>query len=276
LSVLDYSRVEKSSVEAHKAKDRFGPISERLIRSIYESFLQAGDTCIDVGVHFGTHLFPMRNCVGDQGHVFGVEANPERYVAILKRICRQRLANVHVVNVAASDHEALEDFYINQSRTGRSGLRENKLSPSDIVQKVTAYAAPLSVIVPANLEPKFIKIDIEGAEFPALLGARDLLNRATPLVVFEGRLSVTAPKFGFSMASVEQYFREIGYCVFDLFGQEIDLTTWSGGHGWNFIAGHDDAVTRNVIADKLTEGWLATLTGHSLLESADVQPHDPD
>jgi FkbM family methyltransferase len=260
ISLLDFVRLDRSAVVSFRSSSAFGPISEKLIQAFYEQVLSEGDTAVDIGVHYGRHLFPMRDCVGRTGLVYGVEANAERYIAMLKRIAKKNLTNVHLINVAASDKDDYCDFYVNKSHSGRSGLRNNKLSALDDVQKIGVHTAPLSVILPRSLRPRLMKLDIEGAEFCALLGAQAVIERSNAIVVFEGNLARTALDFGFSAVTVEGYIRRIGYAVFDLFGNAIDLATGNGGFGWNFVMGLNDEPTRGLIGRALTAAWANVLT----------------
>jgi FkbM family methyltransferase len=257
--VLDFSRLDKAAVVAHQANDRFGPISETLIRAFYKSVLVPGDAVVDVGVHYGFHLFGMRDCVGDGGLVYGIEANIERYAALLKRLSNRGITNVHLLNIAAANEEGFRDFFINRTRTGRSGLAENKKVSSDEIEKIVVYAAPLSSILPKKRRLKFVKIDIEGGEFPALLGAKSVIEDSQMLIVFEGKLSLSAAKFGFPTEMVGEYMRELHYCVFDLFGNPVDSTTGTGGFGWNFVAGPDNDAARASVGRALTDAWSKVL-----------------
>ena len=258
--MLDFSRLDRAAVVAHQSNDRFGPISEKLIRAFYRSILAPGDAAVDVGVHYGFHLFGMRDCVGDGGLVYGIEANVERYVAMLKRLSNQGITNVHVLNIAAANEEGFRDFFVNRTHTGRSGLAENRKAPSDEIEKITVYAAPLSSVLPKKRQFKFMKIDIEGGEFPALLGAKSIIEASQMLVVFEGKLSLSAAKFGFPAEMVGEYTHELGYCVFDLFGNPVDSSSGAGGFGWNFVAGPGDDAGRARIARALTDAWAEALT----------------
>jgi FkbM family methyltransferase len=257
--LLDYSLLDGTKVATHQAADRYGPVSEKLIRAFYREILSPGDAAMDVGVHFGFHLLGMRDCVGDDGLVIGIEANIERYAAILKRIAKQGMTNVYLLNVAAAGEEGFRPFFVNQTHTGRSSLVENKKAATDVVKEITVYATPLDSVLPTTFRPKFVKMDIEGAEFPALRGARNTVENAQPLIVFEGKLSLSAAKFGFQKEMVAEFLQGIGYRVFDLFGNPVDPLSWTGGFGWNYIAGPDNDSVRETIAGALTAAWIHVL-----------------
>ncbi|HEY5238854.1 MAG TPA: FkbM family methyltransferase [Rhizomicrobium sp.] len=257
--MLDFNQVDEAAVKTYCSPDRFGPVSEKLIQNFYEGVLSPGDVALDIGVQYGVHLFGMRSSVGNHGFVLGIEANVERYAAMLKAVSNKGLTNVYLLNVAASNVEEPKDFFLNRTHSGRSSLVENRLTPSDVIEKHRVYAMRIDSLIPKTIKPAFMKMDIEGGEFPALLGAKELINSSGMVIVFEGALTSSARKFGLTDESVAAYMRDIGYSVFDLFGNAIDLASWSGARGWNFIAVKNDATLKAKIADALTSAWTMIL-----------------
>lgn len=261
--MLDFSRLNEVEVESYRPNERFGPISENIIRAFYQDILAPGDVAVDVGVHYGVHLFSMRECVGDTGLVYGIEANVERYAAVLKRLSNQGRTNVQLLHLAAAHEEGFRDFFVNRTHSGYSGLVANKKLPTDTIEQVTVFATALSAVIPRKLRPKFMKIDIEGAEFPALLGAKETIVNSRMLIIFEGKLTMSAEKFGYQTERVAEFIHDIGYCVFDLFGNPIGLAAWTGGFGWNFVAGPDNEAARKTMAQALTQAWVNVLAEES-------------
>lgn len=259
MNLLIDKGIELARTTPFEEPARFTTASEELIRGFYEALLAEGDCAVDVGVHYGRHMFPLCARVGAAGLVYAIEANVERYAALLKQIRDRELANVHLLHIAAADTEGFRDFFINRTNSGRSGLRENKATPDDVLEKGRVFAAPLSSILPKSRPPRFMKIDIEGAEFPALVGALKVIQSAAPVIVFEGSLFESADLFGYSRERVREFIRTLGYRIFDLFGNEIDLEGWGGGVGWNFIAAKANDAVREQISHALAASWARLL-----------------
>jgi FkbM family methyltransferase len=70
----------------------------------------------------------------------------------------------------------------------------------------------------AEIDPAVLKIDVEGAELEVLEGARALLARARPLVIFEHVRSAAAIYDG-SPGAPWDLFAELGYDVFSVTGE---------------------------------------------------------
>jgi FkbM family methyltransferase len=239
-----------------KRSDRFGPASEHIIRGFYLALLQPGDTAIDVGVHYGIHLFDMARATAPGGHVFGVEANPERFQAMERRRIDSAVENATIFNVAAGNRNARVAFNVNVTNTGRSGLLVNKMEETDIMERIDVDMRPLDDLVPDAERLRFIKIDVEGAEAIVIQGARRIIGRARPCVIFEGRLTDSADTCGIAYGELMDTLS--GYAVFDLFGDEVDFRTASGS-GWNFRAIPDEQTALNAAATALAKAWNGQL-----------------
>ena len=73
----------------------------------------------------------------------------------------------------------------------------------------------LDNIIPAGVSIDFIKIDVEGGEFGVLKGARNILMKSKPLLVFECGLGASE-FYGTNPADLFSYLQECGYRIFSL------------------------------------------------------------
>lgn len=224
----EYSRISK-----YRAAHLYEPISEVLIRKFYQLLLKPGDLAIDIGVHYGIHLFPLSEAVGAKGHIVGIEASKERYDWLINKIREAKTENIILHNVAASDHEGTSIFHINATCTGRSGIFDNRLNDEDEVLTTEVRCNTVENILENGLAPRFIKIDVEGAEPLVLVGSREIIKCAKPIILFEGDLHSNSVKIGIEMEIICSLFHD--YVFLDLFGHEFPFQSWSR-NGWNFIA----------------------------------------
>jgi FkbM family methyltransferase len=101
---------------------------------------------------------------------------------------------------------------------GWSGLRrrpeisDSRGDPQFITVEVSTLDAEL-----ADITPNVIKIDVEGAEVAVLEGARSVLERALPLVIFEHVYEATA-LYGAPRAAPWDLLSDLGYEVFSITG----------------------------------------------------------
>jgi len=149
--------------------------------SIMKRSLNKRSTAIDVGTSVGKFISTF-NSFSPDGHHFGFEASPVSYRAVKKRV---KASNIDLHNVAVSNRCGTTEFNVSQN-SDYSGLIPTKsaleFGPS---QPIKLETDTLDNLIPNDLPVDFVKIDVEGAELWVLEGAKELLKRCKPIVVFE-------------------------------------------------------------------------------------------
>jgi FkbM family methyltransferase len=89
--------------------------------------------------------------------------------------------------LAVSDAPGTASFNLYAENDGFSGLvrRQDVAATAGPVSLLTVVTARLDDLLPPDLPIALMKIDVEGAEFRVLSGARQTLQRWKPVVVFE-------------------------------------------------------------------------------------------
>jgi FkbM family methyltransferase len=156
--------------------------------------VQPGAVCIDVGAAGGAHLLVMARRVGPTGRVLGFEPRP-RSLRILRRTTR--LAGVadrvelHQVALADHDGELPLRIPIVPTRAHLPGTTVDLDATAAFAKlphrRITVPTRRLDDVVrEAGLSRvDVLKLDVEGAELPAIAGAADTLDRFRPLVLVE-------------------------------------------------------------------------------------------
>jgi FkbM family methyltransferase len=131
----------------------------------YAYMPKAGDTILDLGAGIGTELQAFSEMVGPAGRVIAVEADPIA-CRCLKKLCRLLgLCNVTIVNSAIGDFEGVA----NLTQSG-GGAITNKLATDQSDNVIEVPMTTLDLLIgKLGLERiDFLKMNIEGAEIPAL------------------------------------------------------------------------------------------------------------
>lgn len=131
--------------------------------------VQTGDVVLDIGAGIGSETMPFARWVGPSGKVVAVEAHPATF-AILQRTCRLNgVTNVELVHAALMDSDRpvmisdLPTEVSYENRIGSDGVEVPALTLTDLVRR-------------CNLgRIDFLKMNIEGAELPALQGGSEVL-----------------------------------------------------------------------------------------------------
>jgi FkbM family methyltransferase len=161
-----------------------GDLTEPAVQIAIRDLLHGGDCAFDVGANFGGLSMLMSRLVGPRGAVCAFEANPN-----IARRCQQYLVscgcgNVQLYNNAVynSSMQALQ-LYV--SANSVSDSLYNKVS--DISIPVISLALD-DFIAEMGLRPALVKMDIEGAEYDALLGFERTISRARPVLILEQQI----------------------------------------------------------------------------------------
>jgi len=146
--------------------------------------LKPGERALDVGANVGMYALSMATRVGAQGRVWAFEPAPATATLLQASKEANRLSQLTIEQVALSDRGGTTSFFISPDSelnslhadaVGSVGQRiEVELSTLDDA------AERLGI---SNIQ--FVKLDAEGEERAILDGARALLAREEPLVMYE-------------------------------------------------------------------------------------------
>jgi FkbM family methyltransferase len=197
---------------------------ELAISAILASSLTSDATYVDVGSNRGQILREAVRVAPNGRHV-AFEPIPSLAAELARSFpqvdCRQ---------MAVGARQEVTQFCHFTQLDGWSGLRRHpgisdaQGRPEYIDVEVSTLDAELGAVTPGVL-----KIDVEGAELAVLEGARALLARARPVVIFE-HVRETATMYGDPQEAAWDLLSELGYRLFSVTG-EGPFTRASFGHG---------------------------------------------
>ncbi len=154
---------------------------DRLTLKIMKKVIGPTSNCVDVGCHKGEILrFMIRQA--PQGKHYAFEPIPAYY----QQLKRQYASRVQVLPYALSDQTGQAEFCFVKNAPAYSGLKPRvygNIIPQ--IEKISVNLRKLDDLVPENFQLDFIKIDVEGGEFDVLKGAREVLKRSHPVIIFE-------------------------------------------------------------------------------------------
>lgn len=195
---------------------------ERAERIFYLEYLREGMTVFDVGANVGELTLLFSRFVGATGSVHAFEPCAETFRR-LEAVCRAAsLRNVRLNRLALAEedgpvslHVYDEDYMTWNTRAARPladyGI---DVKPSAVEQ---TPATTLDLYCERNGVERIdlLKVDVEGAEFQVLVGARRLLAaRRVGCVTFE--FGQTTFDMGNSPEQIEAYMKEVGYELHNL------------------------------------------------------------
>lgn len=242
--------------EFHQVAERtdiaVGELFERAVQAIYEAWLEPGDVAVDVGAHRGAHLFPLVDAVGPKGKVIAFEPIQKLHARLRKSLKKRGIGNVKLHQLALSYEKGTVEFSFFEKRPAFSGLKR-RVTPFDDqeggLSKVQVKQVRLDSKLPFFRRVSVIKLDIEGGELHALMGAKRCLAKSRPLVVFENGRQASANVYGYSADDFFGFFDRMRMKVYWLSGEPLVPDDWRLNRPcWEFVALPEEKVA---FADQL-------------------------
>lgn len=144
-------------------------------RRLLTAQVRAGDVVYDIGANVGSYTILASVLVGPAGRVVAFEPVPENIAFLRTHVRMNDLTNVEIVEAAVGEATGSARFQTHRDRL------QGRIDPlgRDLVEVVALDDLLREGRMP---EPTCLKIDVEGGELSVLAGARNLIQRARPLV----------------------------------------------------------------------------------------------
>lgn len=180
---------------------------DRLTKAIMKRIIKANSNCIDVGCHKGEMLEIILK-LAPAGKHFAFEPIPFFYDFLIKQF--QTKAHIYPYALAEKSGEAIFNYVKNAP--AYSGLKKRKYNiQNPDIEEINVEIKTLDELIDSEIKIDFIKIDVEGAEFGVLKGARQILKNSKPFIIFECGLGAS------------EYYQTIPKELFDFITNEIGL-----------------------------------------------------
>jgi FkbM family methyltransferase len=169
----------------------------------FKSDIAAGDTVLDVGANLGAYAVLFGQWVGPAGRVFAFEPAPEARRGLERHVALNGLDDRIVVRPEAmSEREGTVRF---RASGPHGDNRIMKIDPDDAPDRIDVATTSIDTFCrERNLQPRFIKVDVEGAELDVLRGARETIAAAgRSLDLYVEMHPHLWPAFGTSRAEIE-------------------------------------------------------------------------
>lgn len=175
--------------------------------------LSPGDDAVDVGAHLGDVTRQLLQSAPN-GRVLAIEPLPHLAADLRTTLGRDAI----VEQCALTDGEPGElEFLHVTNNPGYSGLKERDYPDEPEIERLTVRTQRLDDLVEQHgLSPRFIKIDVEGAELGVLRGARRTIERCRPVIAVEH--GTAAVGYGESAATFYDLVTDLDLRIFNFDG----------------------------------------------------------
>lgn len=180
-------------------------LTEPAQTSFFVNSLNDGQVFFDIGANVGYYTILGARIVGSQGKVFAFEPVIRNLSYLYRHTILNNASNVTIISAACSDTLSLSEFssgynFATGYMTNNSHFENDSYELHYPVPTVTVDA----IVQHLGVSPDVIKIDVEGAEYSVLVGAKRTVSKAKPKIF----LSTHSDKL--RMTCLE-YLRDLGY-----------------------------------------------------------------
>jgi FkbM family methyltransferase len=154
---------------------------DKYTRDLIQSTLKPTSNSIDIGCHKGEILDIILKC-SPQGQHFCFEPIPYLYQNLVKTYGNR----AKFFDLALAEESGSATFNIVKNAPAYSGLRKRQYKVANPeIEEIKVTIKTLDDCIPLDVKIDLIKIDVEGAEFGVFKGAKEVLIKNKPVVIFD-------------------------------------------------------------------------------------------
>ena len=181
---------------------------DRQTKAVIRRVCTNDTVCIDVGCYRGEILKLMMSEATDARHI-AFEPIPEKYSHLKKEFG----SKADIYPYALGDENKKTVFNHVVSNPTYSGIKKRTYKGEETIVEIPVEVRRLDDVVDSNVPIKLIKIDVEGGELDVMRGARNILSRWKPVLIFEHGIG-GSDNYGVVAADVYNFLvRDLGYRI---------------------------------------------------------------
>jgi len=146
----------------------FEPITINLIKNE----IKKGMRVFDLGANIGLFTLHFSKLVGNEGHVYAFEPDPELFKILQTNVKINELSNVSVLPLAVSNKSGIANFSLNPTQDGDNRL--DSTSRTENIIRVNTITLD-GFCEKNNVKADFIKMDVQGSEPKVFQGMKKLI-----------------------------------------------------------------------------------------------------
>lgn len=148
---------------------------------VIKNNVKEGMTVLDIGANIGYHTLELARLVGEKGKVYAFEPDPNNFRLLEKNIHANHYHNIVTIQKAVSQKSGQAKLFRSEGHSGDHRLYDSKDGRPTVDVETVCLDEFFSDSQPVH----FIKMDIQGAEYEAMLGMSALIKRQNLKILTE-------------------------------------------------------------------------------------------
>jgi FkbM family methyltransferase len=181
--------------------------------------IESNDVVLDIGANYGWYSLNIaKRC--PNAKIYAFEPIKRTFDILCENIKINAFENVNAFNFGAGKEDAVSEFNFNKDYSGATSM-VNLLDRED-VEKIKCHIRNMDSFIQEKKIDRvdFIKCDIEGAEFFALQGMKNILEQYHPKLFVE-MLRKWSAKYNYHPNDIINFMNNLGYCCFELVNETL-------------------------------------------------------
>jgi FkbM family methyltransferase len=170
--------------------DAYKRIGERQQIRLIQRLVKPGHRVADVGANIGFYTALLAHRVGAHGRVWAFEPEPRNFRHLTARV--EGLPQVRAVQAAVTDRNGSIDLY----RSPDLHVDHRTYATDEARARIAVPAVSLDRYLADEPPLHFVKMDIQGAEYGALLGMAETVARAPGILILMELWPFAHDRFG--------------------------------------------------------------------------------
>jgi FkbM family methyltransferase len=166
---------------------------------------------IDVGANGGMHTIPAALSLGQKGEVIAIEPEPKNFSILEKNVEINNLKNVICINTACFKEEKILKLFLDKEGQGGHSLMKDTPIKKEGFIEIKTQTLDNIIKIKKIKRVDLIKLDVEGAELDVLKGAKIILSKYKPKIIFEAwdekylnKISVFLSDFKYKIKRIDE------------------------------------------------------------------------
>jgi FkbM family methyltransferase len=187
--------------------ERYKRAAERDVIACIRRLVRPGDRVVDVGANIGFYAELLAECAGPTGAVYAFEPEPLNFARLAARA--RAYPQLHAVAACLGERGGTAELFLSPDLN----IDHRTYPTGDERRSVRVDALALDEFLPAGEQLRFVKMDVQGAEYAALSGMRATLARSPDVHLLLEVWPYVQERFAGGTRALLGRLDEWGFCV---------------------------------------------------------------